>query len=115
VFSAAGRADAGIDDATVGQLVGPLDLAGALIFGRVLAGRTGPFDVAELARLELTGLDTCLIDQVASASVELDPDPLGNATPTPVTSASSAAPLFSGRALPATPATTQAFATPFLA
>jgi hypothetical protein len=73
------------------DLVGPTDLDGQLVIGRVLERRTAVFTDAELATLELTGFTTWLENRLAEATITLDPDPLGLGSPLPSGSATQSA------------------------
>jgi hypothetical protein len=70
-----------LDTATIGEIVGPLDIEGTVTVARVLARRTGSFTARELAVLELTGLGHWLSDALSGAKIVLADDPLGLGSP----------------------------------
>jgi parvulin-like peptidyl-prolyl isomerase len=82
------RQIAGIDISKVGDLVGPIDLEGEMVLGRVLERRAGPFTEEELAALLFEGFSTWVEDQLDGATITIDPDPLGLGSASPVTPSS---------------------------
>jgi len=79
------RQAASFDISKFGDLVGPIDLAGEMVLGRVLERRAGPFTEEELAALQFEGFSTWVEDQLDSATITIDPDPLGLGSPSPAT------------------------------
>jgi parvulin-like peptidyl-prolyl isomerase len=82
------RQTAGIDISKVGDLVGPIDLEGEMVLGRVLERRAGPFAEEELAALQFEGFATWVEDQLDGATITIDPDPLGLGSASPATPSS---------------------------
>jgi hypothetical protein len=114
-FEAAARARAGLDGATVGDLLGPIDTEGQVVLPRLLERRTGQFSDQSLASLQLAGLGRWLADQLATAVITTDPDPLGLGSPTPSSSTGTGLPgATAGTVETMTPTGGFPFATPFL-